>query len=76
MRWMVWHMIVIVAAYCLPLLSLVSSLVFLINEFGPIRLHGETPSYHRTCAPRPMTRPLRMPDGWLYVAGAVALAIE
>src|SRR4030095_10199597 len=33
-------------------------------------------SYHRTCAPRPMMRPLRMPDGWLYVAGAVALAIE
>jgi hypothetical protein len=33
-------------------------------------------SYHLTCAPRPMMRPLRMPDGWLYVAGAVALAIE
>ena len=32
--------------------------------------------YHRTCAPRPTMRPLRMPDGWLYVAGAVALAIE
>ena len=32
--------------------------------------------YHRTCAPRPTRRPLRMPDGWLYVAGAVALAIE
>src|SRR5882672_2870390 len=32
--------------------------------------------YHRTCAPRPTMRPLRIPDGWLYVAGAVALAIE
>ena len=32
--------------------------------------------YQRTCAPRPTKRPLRIPDGWLYVVGAVAVAIE